>query len=167
MGLEHARSRIPVAGRLPATAAGGRRQTAGMTDDFSGFPDARAGVEPLLAVADLGQALEFWVKRVGAQAITQGDSYALLQIGDGRLHLAVTGDPPPDRAVRLVPPVDRDDEATGEVVIRVADCGAVVEALEKRGVRFLGPPATPSWGGEVRAFARDPDGHLVEITSSS
>lgn len=143
------------------------RQTGGMTDDLSSFPDADAGVEPLLAVADLGQALEFWVKRVGAQVITEWASYALLRVGAGRLHLAVTGDPPPDRVVRLVPPADRDDEATGEVVIRVADCRAVVGALEKRGVRFLGPPATPAWGGEVRAFARDPDGHLVEISSSS
>ncbi len=54
-------------------------------------------------------------------AQVQWDSYALLRVGDGRLHLAVTGDPPPDRAVRLVPPAVR-GEANGEVVIRVGDC---------------------------------------------
>lgn len=34
-----------------------------------------------------------------------------------------------------------------------------------RGVTFLGPAAEPLRGGEVRAFARDPDGHRLEITS--
>jgi len=93
------------------------------------------------------------------------DSYALLQLGAGRLHLAVTGDPPEDRAVRLVAPGRAETEATGEVVLRVADCASIVSQLEQRGVQFLGPLARPAWGGEVRAFLHDPDGHLVEISS--
>ena len=131
------------------------------------FPDSSAGVDPLLAVANLDRALAFWVERMGAVAEVHWDSYALLRVGEGRLHLAVTGDPPPDRAVRLVPPIPDPHEATGEVVIRVADCQAVVEVLQHRGVEFLGPPATPAWGGEVRAFLRDPDGHLIEVSSRS
>ena len=134
-----------------------------MTDSV--FPDARARVDPLLAVADVDRALTFWVTGLGADLEVRWGSYALLRIGEGRLHLAVSGEPPPDRAVRLVPPASHAPEATGEVVIRVADCRAVVEVLQRRGVTFLGPPATPAWGGEVRAFLFDPDGHLVEITS--
>ena len=42
-----------------------------------------------------------------------------------------------------------------------ADIRAVV--LAGNGVQFLGPPTTPAGGGEVRAFARDPDGHLLEL----
>ncbi len=129
------------------------------------FPDPQAGVSPLLAVADIYRALAFWVERIGAAIEVQWDSYALLRVGEGHLHLAVTGDPPPDRPVRLAPPRGNDHEVTGEVVIQVADCRAVVDVLLQRGVEFLGPPATPAWGGEVRAFLRDPDGHLVEISS--
>lgn len=103
----------------------------------------------------------------GGLPITRWDSYALLQFGVGRLHLAVTGDTPEDRAVRLVPPGNAGTEATGEVVLRVADCASVVSQLEQRGVQFLGPPAKPAWGGEVRAFLHDPDGHLIEISSIS
>lgn len=132
-----------------------------------GFPDADAGVEPLLAVTDLGRALAFWKDGLGGAVLMRWDNYAVLQLGRGRLHLAVTGEPPEDRAVRLVPPRGSGDEATGEVVLRVSDCGAVVSQLEQRGVQFLGPPATPTWGGEVRAFLRDPDGHLIEISSIS
>lgn len=57
------------------------------------------------------------------------ETYALLRLGQGQLHSAVTGDPPRDRAVRLVPPDRPDEEAVGEVVIRVSDCRAVVDAL--------------------------------------
>ena len=139
-------------------------ETVAVTDS-SGFPDARARVDPLLAVADLDRALAFWIEGLGADAEVRWDSYALLRIGEGRLHLAVSGEPPPDRAVRLVPPTIGTQESTGEVVIRVADCRAVVYVLQQRGVTFLGPPATPAWGDEVRAFLLDPDGHLVEISS--
>lgn len=131
----------------------------------AGFPDVNATVEPLLAVTDLDRSLTFWRDGLGAVVLTRWDSYALVQLGAGRVHLAVTGDPPPDRAVRLVPPARGDTEAAGEVVLRVADCANVVRLLEQRGVRFLGPPAAPAWGGEVRAFLSDPDGHLVEVSS--
>jgi catechol 2,3-dioxygenase-like lactoylglutathione lyase family enzyme len=124
-----------------------------------------AAVEPLLAVADLDRSLAFWVDGVGAAVVTRWDTYALLDLGRGRLHLALTGEPPPDRDVRLVPPAGPD--ATAAVVLQVADCRATVAELEARGVTFLGPPSEPGWGDEVRAFARDPDGHLVEITSGS
>jgi catechol 2,3-dioxygenase-like lactoylglutathione lyase family enzyme len=130
-----------------------------------GFPDHRAAVEPLLAVRDLERSLAFWRDLMGGAPVMTWDSCALLQLGAGRLHLAVTGEPPEDRAVRLVPPLGPAAEVTGEVVLRVDDCAGVVRELEQRGVRFLGPPATPAWGGEVRAFLQDPDGHLVEISS--
>jgi catechol 2,3-dioxygenase-like lactoylglutathione lyase family enzyme len=36
------------------------------------------------------------------------------------------------------------------------------EALKERGAEFLTPPY--DWGGEVRCFLRDPDGHLIELS---
>ncbi len=129
------------------------------------FPDQSASVAPLLAVSELARSLRFWVDQVGGAIQVQWDTYALVKIGCGRLHLAVTGDPPPDRSIRFVPPIRADKQASGEVVIEVLDCRPVVTALQERGVRFLGPVAEPAWGGEVRAFALDPDGHLLEITS--
>jgi len=138
-----------------------------MDTDRVGFPDPNATIAPLLAVADLNRALEFWVTRVGGEAQLQWETYALVAVGEGQLHLAVTGDPPPDRPVRLVPPSLDREKASGEVVIKVSNCRTVVATLEERGVQFLGPPSEPAWGGEVRAFALDPDNHLLEITSSA
>lgn len=130
-----------------------------------GFPDPTARVEPLLAVVDLSHSLEFWVERLGAEVEVQWDSYARLRVGSGRIHLARAGDPPPDRAVRLVPPPRDPTVAHAEVVLEVTDCDAVCAELSSRGVDLLGPPAIPPWGGEIRAFLRDPDGHLIEVTS--
>jgi len=48
--------------------------------------------------------------------------------------------------------------------MRVADCAAAYEQLRTRGASFLTPPVTSDW--EVRAFFRDPDGHLLEISEA-
>ena len=46
--------------------------------------------------------------------------------------------------------------------MRVPDCRAAYETLKGRGAEFLAPPVDR--GGEIRAFFRDPDGHLLEIS---
>jgi catechol 2,3-dioxygenase-like lactoylglutathione lyase family enzyme len=46
----------------------------------------------------------------------------------------------------------------------VPDCFAAYEVLRSRGAEFLTPPV--DWSYEVRAFLRDPDGHLIELTQS-
>ena len=54
------------------------------------------------------------------------------------------------------------DSSTSELIFGVPDCLAAYEALTARGAMFLTPPVTYDW--EIRAFFRDPDGHLFEIT---
>ena len=46
--------------------------------------------------------------------------------------------------------------------MRVPDCRTAYEALRGRGAEFLAEPVDR--GGEIRAFFRDPDGHLLEIS---
>jgi hypothetical protein len=50
------------------------------------------------------------------------------------------------------------------MTIRVPDCQAAYETLRSRGAKFLTPPIASTW--EVRAFFRDPDGHLLEISEA-
>ena len=50
----------------------------------------------------------------------------------------------------------------GQIIFRVDDCRRTHELLSRRGAEFLTPPVDR--GGEVRAFFRDPDGHLFEIS---
>ena len=53
---------------------------------------------------------------------------------------------------------------SSELAIRVPDCSAAFEVLRSRGAEFLTEPV--DWGYEVRAFFRDPDGHLLELSQS-
>jgi hypothetical protein len=90
-------------------------------------------------------------------AEVQWSTYARLTAGNAVPHVAAQGQAPPDRpTVELaVPTIDAGPVAT-MVVVPVPDCGRACAEL-------LTEPTTPAWGGEVRAFVRDPDGHLIEI----
>ena len=49
------------------------------------------------------------------------------------------------------------------MIFRVPDCQGAYETLRARGASFLTPPV--KWEhGEIRAFFRDPDNHLFEIS---
>jgi catechol 2,3-dioxygenase-like lactoylglutathione lyase family enzyme len=50
------------------------------------------------------------------------------------------------------------------MTFRVADCRGTHELLRGRGATFLTPPVESEW--EIRAFFRDPDGHLLEISEA-
>jgi catechol 2,3-dioxygenase-like lactoylglutathione lyase family enzyme len=63
--------------------------------------------------------------------------------------------------VTFTPPVDPDFTST-EIVFRVADCHATYRLLQSRGAVFLTDAVDSD--SEVRAFFRDPDGHLFEIS---
>ena len=61
----------------------------------------------------------------------------------------------------LGPPLDLERVST-QMIFRVADCRRMYELLSDRGAEFLAPPHDRA--GEIRAFFRDPDGHLFEIS---
>ena len=61
----------------------------------------------------------------------------------------------------MAPPADPDRPSV-EVIFRVDDCWACYRDLVGRGAEFLTEPVDR--GGEIRAFFRDPDGHLFEIS---
>lgn len=125
-----------------------------------------SGVAPLIVVRDVARSVEFY-RRLGFQPSVQWPTYAKLANGPGILHLAAQGDPPPDRpAVALRAPDDAAEAVVAVVVVQVADCREACSALAATGVELLTEPVEPVWGGEVRAFLRDPDGHLVEINES-
>lgn len=74
------------------------------------------------------------------------------------------GGPTPDKPdVTFVAPADP-NAVDHEITIRVPDCRAAYDTLLSRGAQFLTPPVESDW--EVRAFFRDPDGHLLEISET-
>lgn len=124
-----------------------------------------SGVAPLLVVRDMARSVAFY-RWLGFEPSVEWQTYAKLLAGDGILHLAVHGDPPPDRpGVALKAPDDADAVVT-VVIVQVPDCRRACADLVAAGVELLTEPAEPAWGREVRAFLRDPDGHLIEINEA-
>jgi catechol 2,3-dioxygenase-like lactoylglutathione lyase family enzyme len=125
------------------------------------------GVAPLLVVGDLARSLRFYEGVLGALRITASESYAKLSLGAGELHLVTRSEPTPDKpGVTLAPPDPQAAIVHGEIVLHVRDCRAMHARLVARGAAFLAPPTVPPWGHEVRAFLRDPDGHLIELSQT-
>jgi catechol 2,3-dioxygenase-like lactoylglutathione lyase family enzyme len=124
-------------------------------------------IAPLLVVGDLPRSLAFYEGVLGAVRVTAGASYAKLALGRGELHLATRSEPTPDKpGVTLAPPDPQSAMVHGEVVVHVRDCRAMYARLAAKGAVFLAPPTVPPWGREVRAFLRDPDGHLIELSQT-
>jgi lactoylglutathione lyase len=51
--------------------------------------------------------------------------------------------------------------ASGFLNVRVADIAAVYQEWSAKGAQFLTEPK--DHGREIRAYVRDPDGHLIEV----
>ncbi len=131
----------------------------------SGPLGAHVAVTHILVVADPVLSRDFWTNVLGAELYREyGGTSVVLKLAGTWLLLVSGGGPTADKpSVTFLPPADP-DQVSHAITLRVADCRAAFEALTARGGIFLAPPH--DWGGEVRCFLRDPDGHLVEISES-
>lgn len=129
------------------------------------FPTAGVELKYLLVVSDYARSLAFYRDVLGATMVREiSDVLCLLNFGGSEIMLTVGGGPTKDKPTVTFASPTNADRVTSELVIRVPDCQAAYEALRSRGAEFLTPPV--DWGYEVRAFLRDPDGHLLEISQN-
>lgn len=129
----------------------------------SEFPVDGVELTLLLVVDDVDRARAFYTDVLGATLYREyGGSSAVLQFQGTWLLLVTGGGPTPGKpTVRFAPP-DDPDRVSHQLTMRVPDCQAAYDTLRSRGAEFLAPPVDR--GGEIRAFFRDPDGHLLEIS---
>ena len=129
------------------------------------FPTSGVELRYLLVASDYTRSLAFYRDVLGARVVRQiSDVLCLLSFGGSELLLTVGGGPTQDKPTVTSAPPASPDTVSSELNIRVPDCFAAYEVLRSRGAEFLTPPV--DWGYEVRAFLRDPDGHLIELTQS-
>jgi lactoylglutathione lyase len=131
-----------------------------MTD--TEFPAPRSGfvLTHFLVVADQDRSRDYYQNVFGAIVVQERDP-VILKIANGWLILNVGGGPTDDKpAVTLAPPADP-LRASAFLNIRVADIGAAYTEWSAKGAEFLTEPK--DHGREIRAFIRDPDGHLIEV----
>ena len=117
----------------------------------------------MLVVADAEASRDWYVDVLDASVYGEyGGTSVVLDLMGSWLLLVTGGEPSPDKpTVTLAVPNDR-DRVSGQIIFRVDDCQRTFELLSSRGAQFLTPPLDR--GGEIRAFFRDPDGHLFEIS---
>lgn len=122
-----------------------------------------AAMTHMLVVADVTASRDWYVNVLDASVFGEygGTSVVLDLLGNWVL-LVTGGGPTPGKPTVTLDVPDDPDRVAGQIIFRVDDCRATYELLRNRGAEFLAPPVDR--GGEIRAFFRDPDSHLFEIS---
>jgi catechol 2,3-dioxygenase-like lactoylglutathione lyase family enzyme len=129
------------------------------------FPSDTMELIHILVVADLERARTFYRDVVRAEIYREYGGTSCVLRAFGAWLLLVTGGPPTaDKpSVTFAAPTEP-DTVSHAMTIRVPDCRGAYATLVERGAVFLTPPVESEW--EIRAFFRDPDGHLIEISEA-
>jgi catechol 2,3-dioxygenase-like lactoylglutathione lyase family enzyme len=129
------------------------------------FPTKDMELTQILVIREMDASRRFYEGVLGATVLREygGTSCVLKFLGNWIL-LVTGGGPTEDKpTVTFAPPIDP-DLAAHAMTIRVPDCRGAYKTLKERGAEFLTAPV--DHGVEIRAFFRDPDGHLFEISEA-
>lgn len=119
----------------------------------------------ILVVADIDRARSFYCDVLGAEVYREyGGTSCVLKTFGTWLLLVTGGGPTADKPTVTFSTPEDPDVVSHSMTIRVDDCRATYAEYSGRGAVFLTPPVESDW--EIRAFFRDPDGHLLEISES-
>jgi len=130
------------------------------------FIDSTSEITTILVVSDIATAKKWYQGVLGADLHSEygGTSVVVKFLGNWLL-LVTEGRPTPDKPEVVMAPPDNSSRVSHAFTIRVKDCQQVYAQLKAKGAQFLTEPVTN--GAETRAFFRDPDGHLFEISEYS
>ena len=126
------------------------------------FPAPREGfvITLVLVVADQDRSREFYRSLLGGQVVLDGDP-VIIKVANTWLTLVTGGGPTDDKpGVSLSTPADP-GRSSGFLNVRVADIAQFYRESSAKGAEFLTEPK--DHGQEIRAYLRDPDGHLIEV----
>jgi catechol 2,3-dioxygenase-like lactoylglutathione lyase family enzyme len=113
-----------------------------------------------LVVADQERSREWYRSIFEAEVLRERDP-VMLRVANSWLILNGPGGPTDDKpGVSLEVPQDP-HRTSAFLNVRVADIAAVHREWSSRGAKFLTEPV--DHGQEIRAYVRDPDGHLIEV----
>jgi len=128
-------------------------------DDFPS-PETGFVLTHFLVVSDQDRSRDFYQSVFGAKVVLERDP-VIMKLANSWLILNVGGGPTDDKpTVTLTTPGDP-GHASAFLNIRVADIAAAYAEWSARGAEFLTEPKDHAH--EIRAYIRDPDGHLIEV----
>jgi len=126
------------------------------------FPAPKEGfvITHVLVVADQDRSREFYRSLLGGQVLLERDP-VIIKVANTWLTLVTGGGPTDDKpGVSLSTPADP-GLSNGFLNVRVADIARAYKEWSAKGASFLTEPK--DHGREIRAYLRDPDGHLIEV----
>jgi catechol 2,3-dioxygenase-like lactoylglutathione lyase family enzyme len=126
------------------------------------FPAPKEGfvITHVLVVADEDRSREFYRSLLGGQVLLERDP-VIIKVANTWLTLVTGGGPTDDKpGVSLSTPADP-GLSNGFLNVRVADIARAYKEWPAKGAAFLTEPK--DHGREIRAYLRDPDGHLIEV----
>jgi lactoylglutathione lyase len=128
-------------------------------DDFPAPKDGFV-ITHFLVVADQDRSREFYRTLLDGQVLVERDP-VIMKVANSWLILNDGGGPTDDKpTVTLETPTDP-DRTSAFLNIRVADIASIYRDWSAKGAHFLTEPK--DHGREIRAYVRDPDGHLIEV----
>jgi len=125
------------------------------------FPAPKDGfvITNFLVVSDQDRSRDFYQKIFDGKVVLERDP-VILKVANTWLILNAGGGPTDDKpTVTLETPKDP-NRASAFMNIRVADIKKAYKEWSAKGAKFLTEPK--DHGREIRAYIRDPDGHLIE-----
>lgn len=130
------------------------------------FPAPTQGfvITHFLVVSDQDRSREFYQSVFGGQVLIERDP-VIMKVANTWLILNSGGGPTDDKpTVTLETPPDP-NRTSAFLNVRVADIQQAYREWSARGAEFLTEPK--DHGQEIRAYIRDPDGHLIEVGQST
>ncbi len=129
------------------------------------FPTDEVILSHILVVKDIERTVAWYRDVLGATLFREyGGTTAVFDLNGAWLVLVTGGGPTADKPdVTMDAPEDL-QRVHHSMTLRVPDCRGAYRVLKERGAEFLTEPVESEW--EIRAFFRDPDGHLFEISEA-
>ncbi len=128
----------------------------------SDFPAPEEGVllTHFIVVSDAAASRDFYTRLLDADVIVE-ENPVILRAANSWIIMNPGGSGTPDKPDITLDVPNPDMPVSSFLNVRVADIEATRERLQTHGIEFLTDP----WdrGAEIRAYVRDPDGHLIEI----
>jgi catechol 2,3-dioxygenase-like lactoylglutathione lyase family enzyme len=109
---------------------------------------------------DVERSRHFYADLLGGEVVREGEP-TIVQLANSWIIINVGGGPTEDKPEVVLETPPDPNRVSAFLNIRVADIQKLYEDWSAKGVEFLTPPMQRQT--EIRCYARDPDGHLIEL----
>ena len=109
---------------------------------------------------NIERSRRFYTDVLGGEAVLEGEP-TIVALANSWIIINLGGGPTDDKPGVTLETPRNPDRVSSFLNIRVADVQSLYEQWNARGAKFLTPPVNN--GREIRAYIRDPDGHLIEV----